>query len=161
MLWRRRDPQTQAPRKAEGGQKADAPVRQSRNPAIRLHRRPQNGRRLSAQGPGVGLPKTARIKEPRTICPAHAEHYGILAIIGSLRTEGGSAIAQQLSPEQPNVRFGVDENQVRHTFRHTDQLGLDRDAVSNAIRTDLARQGPASPGANITGNISVGGVTID
>jgi hypothetical protein len=55
----------------------------------------------------------------------------------------------------------VDENQVRHTFRHTDQLGLDRDAVSNAIRADLARQGPASPGANVTGNISVSGVTIE
>src|ERR1700730_9049632 len=114
-----------------------------------------------ARGQGCGLPKTARIEEHRTICPANAEHYGILAIIGSLRTEGGSAIARQLSPEQPNGRFGVDENQVRHTFRYTDQLGLDRDAVSNAIRADLARQGPASPGANITGNISVSGVTIE
>ena len=71
------------------------------------------------------------------------------------------AIVQQHNPEQPNVRFGVDENQVHHTFRHTDQLGLDRNAVSNAIRADLARQGPASPGATITGNISVGGVTIE
>src|SRR3984893_397910 len=114
-----------------------------------------------ARGQGCGLPKTATIKEPRTICPANAEHYGILAIIGSLRTEGGSAIDQQLSPEQPNVRFGVDEKQVRHTFRHTDQLGLDRAAVSNAIRADLGRQGPATPGANITGNISVSGVTIE
>jgi hypothetical protein len=56
------------------------------------------------------------------------------------------AIVQQHNPEQPNVRFGVDENQVHHTFRHTDQLGLDRNAVSNAIRADLAGQGPASPG---------------
>ena len=55
----------------------------------------------------------------------------------------------------------MDENQVRHTYRHTDQVGLDRDAVSNAIRADLARQGPASPGANITGNISISGVTIE
>jgi autotransporter translocation and assembly factor TamB len=73
----------------------------------------------------------------------------------------GSVIAQRLSREQPNVRFGVDDNQVQHTFRHTDQLGLDRNAVSNAIRVDLARQGPASPGANITGNISVSGITIE
>src|SRR5437879_4510175 len=29
-----------------------------------------------------------------------------------------------------------------------------------AIQADLARQGPASPGANITGNVSVGGVTL-
>jgi hypothetical protein len=55
----------------------------------------------------------------------------------------------------------VDENQVRHTFRHTDQLGLDRDAISNAIRADLARQGKVSPGANITGVVNVGGVTLE
>ena len=47
MLWRRRDPQAQAARKAEGRQKADAPVRQGRNPAIRLYRRAQNGRHLT------------------------------------------------------------------------------------------------------------------
>jgi len=55
----------------------------------------------------------------------------------------------------------MDENQVRHTFRHIDQLGLDRDAISNAIRADLARQGPVSPGANITGSVSVGGVRLE
>src|SRR6516164_4339136 len=73
----------------------------------------------------------------------------------------GFAIAQQPSPELPNVRFGMDENQVHQTFRHTDQLGLDRDAISNAIRSDLARQAPVSLGANMTGNVSVGGVTLE
>ena len=47
MLWRRRDPQEKAPRQAKRGQEADAPVRQGRDPAIRLYRRPQNGRRLT------------------------------------------------------------------------------------------------------------------
>lgn len=42
----------------------------------------------------------------------------------------GSPIAQRRRPKLPNVRFGTDENQVRHTFRHTDRLGLDRDAIS-------------------------------
>jgi filamentous hemagglutinin len=64
-------------------------------------------------------------------------------------------------PEQPNVRFGADENQVHHTFRHTEQLGLDRFAVATAIQADLARQGPVSPGANITGNVIVDGVTLE
>jgi filamentous hemagglutinin len=73
----------------------------------------------------------------------------------------GSAIPQPPSPEQPDVRFGADENQVRHTFRHADRLGLDRDAVANAIQADLARRGPFSPGANITGNVIVGGVTLE
>ena len=45
MLRRRRDPQAQAARKAEGRQKADAPVRPGRHPAIRLYRRPPDGRR--------------------------------------------------------------------------------------------------------------------
>ena len=82
---------------------------------------------------------------------------------GRLRAEEGegSAMAQQPSPGTPNVRFGTDENQVRHTFRHTHQLGLDRDAISNAIRADLARQGQVSPGANITGVVNVGSVTLE
>ena len=64
-------------------------------------------------------------------------------------------------PEQPNVRFGADENQVHHTFRHTEQLGLDRVAVATAIQADLGRQGPILPGVSITGNVSVGGVTLE
>src|SRR5215831_12155592 len=82
---------------------------------------------------------------------------------GRLRAEEGegSAIAQQPTPGPPNVRFGTDENQVHHTFRHTDQLGLNRDAISNAIRADLAQRGPISPGANMTGNVIVGGVTLE
>jgi hypothetical protein len=73
----------------------------------------------------------------------------------------GSPIAQRRRPKLPNVRFGTDENQVRHTFRHTDRLGLDRDAISNAIRADFARQGPVSPGGNISGSVSVGRVTLE
>jgi GTP-binding protein LepA len=45
MLRRRRDPQAQAPRQAEGGQEAHAPVRQGRYPAGGLHRRAE-GRRV-------------------------------------------------------------------------------------------------------------------
>jgi GTP-binding protein LepA len=44
VLRRRHQPQAQAPRQAEGGQEAHAAVRQGRDPAIRLHRRPQDGR---------------------------------------------------------------------------------------------------------------------
>jgi hypothetical protein len=46
MLWWRRDPQTQAPGEAKRGQEAEAQVRQGRDPAIRVHRRRQNGRRM-------------------------------------------------------------------------------------------------------------------
>jgi filamentous hemagglutinin len=67
----------------------------------------------------------------------------------------------ELGPQPPSVRFGADENQVRHTFRHIDRLGLDRDAVSNAIRADIARQGSVSPGASLTGTVMVGGVALE
>ena len=50
---------------------------------------------------------------------------------------------------------------MRHTFRHTDRLGLDRNAISKALRADLVRQGPILPGANVTGNVSVCGVTLE
>ena len=46
VLRRRHHPQAQAAGEAEGGQEADAPVRQGRDPAIRLHRRPQDARQL-------------------------------------------------------------------------------------------------------------------
>ncbi len=47
VLRRRRHPQAQAPGQTEGGQETHAPVRQSRHPPGSLHRRPENGRRLS------------------------------------------------------------------------------------------------------------------
>ena len=43
MLWRRHQPQEEAPRQAEGGQEADAPVRQCRHPAGSLHCRTAHG----------------------------------------------------------------------------------------------------------------------
>ncbi len=49
MLWRRHHPQAQASRQAEGRQEEDAAVRQGRDPAGSLHRRPQDGRELSAR----------------------------------------------------------------------------------------------------------------
>ena len=42
VLRRRRHPQAQAPRQAEGGQEEDAPVRQGRHPAGSLHRRAED-----------------------------------------------------------------------------------------------------------------------
>ena len=42
------------------------------------------------------------------------------------------------------VVFGQDANQVRHTFRHTDWLGLDRKEAIEAIRADLESRLPLS-----------------
>src|ERR1700730_8730010 len=85
MLWRRRDPQTQTARKAERGHKAHAAVRRGRNPPLRLPRRPQDGRRLTAVGARVRLPKRARISTPNTMSTANAHHRRIVTMIGSHR----------------------------------------------------------------------------
>jgi len=68
---------------------------------------------------------------------------------------------QHPDSERSAIRFGSEANQIHHTFRHVDALGIDRDAVADAIQADLARQGPVPPGANITGNVSVAGVTLE
>ena len=44
MLWRRHQPQAQAPRQAERGQEEDAPVRQGGDSPGSLHRRAEDGR---------------------------------------------------------------------------------------------------------------------
>jgi len=50
------------------------------------------------------------------------------ASLGGLETSEGEAI----------IHFGRNENQFRHTFRHTDDLGLDRMAIQKAIEESLA-----------------------
>jgi hypothetical protein len=59
------------------------------------------------------------------------------------------------------IRFGNNANQEYHTFRHTDALGLDRAAVSQAVRTDLlSRQGSLVAGQPFNQTIVVNGVRI-
>jgi hypothetical protein len=59
------------------------------------------------------------------------------------------------------IRFGTNENQIRHTFRHTDRLGLDRGSVVSAIVEDLTRRQPVPPGSYIAGNAMVGGIMLE
>ena len=55
MLWRRHQPQAQAAGQAEGRQEADAPIRQCRDSAIRLHRRAQDRRRPLRDSASAGV----------------------------------------------------------------------------------------------------------
>ena len=59
------------------------------------------------------------------------------------------------------VRFGANENQLRHTFRHTDRFGLAREAVVTAISEDLAGRRPMLPGSYISGSVIVGGIMLE
>ena len=62
---------------------------------------------------------------------------------------------------RPAIKFGANESQLRHTFRHIDRMGLDRGAVATAILEDLSRRHPMSPGTYIAGNVIVGGVELE
>ncbi|HEU0156520.1 MAG TPA: hypothetical protein VFQ82_10655 [Stellaceae bacterium] len=62
---------------------------------------------------------------------------------------------------RPAIRSGANDGQLRHTFRHIDRLGLDREAVTTAILEDLSRRQPISPGSYIAGNVVVGGVALE
>ena len=46
-----------------------------------------------------------------------------------------NAVRGQKNVTTPVIRFGGNANQVYHTFRHTDALGLDRSLVQSMIRT--------------------------
>ena len=59
VLRRRHQPQAQAPGQAEGGQEAHAAVRQGRDPAERLHRRPEDGRLRRRGGRAAPEPRLA------------------------------------------------------------------------------------------------------
>ena len=59
-----------------------------------------------------------------------------------------------------DIRFGNDANQVYHTFRHIDKLGIDRIAVQNAIGNDLSSLGQINPGPIPIRAVNVNGVYI-
>jgi hypothetical protein len=58
-------------------------------------------------------------------------------VVGGL--SAGVAGYSALSPKgtSPKIQFGKVSNQVYHTFRHTNQLGLSQAAVTSAVQTDL------------------------
>jgi hypothetical protein len=62
-------------------------------------------------------------------CPAFAANALNQGGGGGGGSEGGSGEEKG----DGLTRFGKDENQVEHAFRHTDALGLDRTVVKSAI----------------------------
>ena len=63
--------------------------------------------------------------------------------------------------EAGGIQFGSNENQSYHTFRHTDDLGLNRQDVEDAVLADIMNNvGEISPGLN-KGTTVVDGVEID
>jgi hypothetical protein len=49
----------------------------------------------------------------------------------------GTKIQSTSTPTTPNVQYGNNDNQEYHTFRHTDEMGLNRIDVKAAVNTDI------------------------
>ncbi len=77
------------------------------------------------------------------------------AAIGNMVNSAGDAGATL------KLRFGNNDNQVSHAFRHVDDAGLDRGAVRDAISNDLSNLGPSLSDGLYKGQVNVGGVDID
>jgi RHS repeat-associated protein len=61
-----------------------------------------------------------------------------------------------------DIQFGRVENQITHTFRHLDEAGIDRQAVSDAITQDLTPIKQSLPeGQLYKGTVDVNGTRID
>lgn len=59
------------------------------------------------------------------------------------------------------VNFGKVENQISHTFRHIEAIGLNRDVVKNAISNDLSKMVSSMPMNPYTGSVLVNGIKLD
>ncbi|WP_444817841.1 RHS repeat-associated core domain-containing protein [Streptococcus sp. HJ1] len=60
-----------------------------------------------------------------------------------------------------NIQFGSNPNQIYHAFRHTDDLGLDRELVKKAVIADLSKCANQVPnGKPFNQKITVNGIDI-
>lgn len=75
---------------------------------------------------------------------------GLSAGVGGLQAVG-----------QPRVNFGRNSNQVYHTFRHIDDLGISRASVQNAVHADLRQIAPSiRVGQTVNRVVSVDGESL-
>ena len=60
-----------------------------------------------------------------------------------------------------NIQFGNNPNQIYHAFRHTDDLGLDRESVKKAVIADLSKCANQVPnGKPFNQKITVNGIDL-
>lgn len=59
------------------------------------------------------------------------------------------------------IEFGRTGNQISHTFRHTDAVGLDQLEVRLAILAHLQLMEDAMPVGAYTGNVQVKGASLE
>jgi hypothetical protein len=84
------------------------------------------------------------------------------ASVGTLAAASGVQALQLLrAGANVGIEFGANANQVSHAFRHIDAIGLSREAVSTAIRTDMSAVATNLPvGQTAIRTVAVNGVDL-
>jgi hypothetical protein len=60
------------------------------------------------------------------------------------------------------VTFGRDANQVYHTFRHVEGIGMSASSVSRAVTSDLAKVAKSvAPGSGVRRTIAIGSIRVE
>ncbi|MDR1505406.1 MAG: hypothetical protein LBT43_23410 [Prevotella sp.] len=82
-------------------------------------------------------------------------------VVGGLSAGVAGLLAVSPKGISPKIQFGRVSNQVYHTFRHTNQLGLSQAAVTSAVQADLRTiAGGIQSGQAINRVITVGGQNL-
>ena len=79
--------------------------------------------------------------------------------VGSGVAGKGLQALQGFRAIEAGIEFGANANQASHTFRHIDDLGLARDAVASAIRTDMSAAS-LQIGQGVTRSVTVNGIDL-
>ncbi|MGL4426335.1 MAG: hypothetical protein ACRCUQ_01060, partial [Alphaproteobacteria bacterium] len=53
------------------------------------------------------------------------------------------------------IQFGRVENQVKHTFRHIEAAGLNKDIIQNAIQKNLSKIADKLPSGHYNGSVTI------
>jgi len=91
------------------------------------------------------------------------EMAGVGALYRALAAQTAKLLARVAVSRGPGllVQFGGTPEKIYHAFRHTDKLGLDRNAVQNAIHNHLTTSNFSfAPGQHINSVIEVGGIRL-
>ena len=59
------------------------------------------------------------------------------------------------------INFGKVENQISHTFRHIESIGLDKNIVKDAISSDLKKIASSASMSPYNGFVIVNGIRLD
>lgn len=88
---------------------------------------------------------------------------GVLKKVGEPAAIAATTIIKDIikSVEVLPINFGEVENQISHTFRHIEAIGLDRSVVKDAISSDLGKIASSPSMSLYNGFVIVNGIRLD